>query len=182
MVGPAKSPQGREMMVPVSEVGMAPGPVKFVCSLFTCGGWKGVAVGVASGGTVTRINWKGIMVSEKGADAPGLFSVVETQASGVRVKHISKNPMRRIFPNSTSMAGVGLGSFLEGHIVLFREKHNHEPPDGGRVTGVSGVALGMGSVTVGLGGTEVGTVGLATGGGIVELDTGVGGMLGVPPV
>jgi hypothetical protein len=134
MVGPAKSPQGREMMVPVSEVGMAPGPVKFVCSLFTCGGWKGVAVGVASGGTVTRMNWKGIVVSEKGAEAAlsrRLFSVVETQASGIRVKQISKNPMRRIFPKGTSMAGVDLGSFFEGHIVLFREKHNHEPPDGG---------------------------------------------------
>jgi hypothetical protein len=140
--------------------------------LFTCGGWKGVAVGVASGGTVTRINWKGIVVSEKGAEAPGLFSVVETQASGVRVKHISKNSMRRIFPNGTGMAGVGLGSFFEGHIVLFREKHNHEPPDGGLDTGVGGVALGMG----------VSIVGLATGGGIVELDTGVGGRLGVPPV
>jgi hypothetical protein len=102
---------------------------------------------------VTRINWKGIVVSEKGAEAPGLFSVVETQASGVRVKYIPKNPMRRIFPNGTSMAGVDLGSFLEGHIVLFREKHNHEPPDGGPDNGVSGVALGVGSVAVGLAGT-----------------------------
>lgn len=140
MVGPAKSPQGREMMVPVSEVGMAPGPVKFVCSLFTCGGWKGVAVGVALGDTVTRINWKGIVVSEKGAEAPGLFSVMETQASGVRVKYISKNPMRRIFPNGTSMARVDLGSFLEGHIVLFREEHYHEPPDGALDTVAVGLA------------------------------------------
>jgi len=153
MVGPAKSPQGREMNVPVSEVGMAPGPVKFVCSLFTCRGWKGVAVGVASGGTVTRINGKGIMVSEKGAEAPGLFSVVETQASGVRVKHITKNPMRRIFPNGTSMTGVDLGSFFERHIVLFREEHYHEPPDDVLDTGVSGLALGRGSGTVGLAGT-----------------------------
>ena len=81
------------------------------------------------------------------------------------------------------MAGVDLGSFFEGHIVLFREKHNHEPPGGGLDTGLgdgkSGVALGMGSVAVGLGGTEVGTVGLATGGGIVELDAGVGSGRGI---